>query len=103
MNTSLGRTLSHLRKLRGLTQAELAERLSVSQPIIARWENGRARPNDNKQYGKSCRSFGTSREALLAGENEPYGSLPKVVDPFACPGSSSGQEGGLRCWGSKKC
>lgn len=47
MNTSLGRTLSHLRKLRGLTQAELAERLSVSQPIMARWENGRARPNDN--------------------------------------------------------
>lgn len=37
--------LKRLRKEKGLTQVELAERLNVSQSTIASWENGKRRPD----------------------------------------------------------
>jgi transcriptional regulator with XRE-family HTH domain len=79
MRTSLGRTLSSIRKLRGLTQAELAERLSVSQPIIARWENGKARPNEGS-LTRIAEALGTTVEALLSGDQDPYGPQPRVLE-----------------------
>lgn len=36
---SLGMRIAQLRKDRGLTQAELAERLGVSQPVVSDYEN----------------------------------------------------------------
>lgn len=41
---SLGRTLASLRKKKGLTQAELANALGVSQSTITDWERGKTRP-----------------------------------------------------------
>jgi transcriptional regulator with XRE-family HTH domain len=37
--------LREARKRAGLTQRQLAERLEVAQPRIARWESGRAAPS----------------------------------------------------------
>lgn len=37
--------LKRLRKERGLTQVELAEKLNLSQSTIASWENGKRRPD----------------------------------------------------------
>ena len=37
--------LQELRKQRGLTQEELAERLYVSRTAISKWESGRGYPN----------------------------------------------------------
>lgn len=37
--------LSGIRKQRGLTQADLAERIDVAQPTIQRWENGKREPS----------------------------------------------------------
>ena len=39
-----GKTLKEARQRAGLTQAELAERLGASQPVVARLESGRANP-----------------------------------------------------------
>ena len=39
-----GRVLREARERAGLTQLELAERLDVSQPVVARLESGRANP-----------------------------------------------------------
>jgi transcriptional regulator with XRE-family HTH domain len=41
----LGRRLARLRRLRGLTQIELADQLGVVQPIISDFERGKLRPN----------------------------------------------------------
>lgn len=41
----LGERIASLRKQRGLTQVELAERLDVIQSIISDYERGRLRPN----------------------------------------------------------
>lgn len=45
---SLGERLHRLRKLRGLTQGELANRLGVSKPTVWAWEQGRARPIEER-------------------------------------------------------
>ena len=37
--------LQELRKQRGLTQEELAEKLFVSRTAISKWESGRGYPN----------------------------------------------------------
>jgi len=45
---SLGERLHRLRKLRGLTQGELASRLGVSKPTVWAWEQDRARPIEDR-------------------------------------------------------
>ncbi len=48
---SLGERIYRLRKLRGLTQGELASRLGVSKPTVWAWEQGRARPIEERMAG----------------------------------------------------
>lgn len=45
---TLGERFQRLRKLRGFTQGELAARLGVSKPTVWAWEQGRARPIDER-------------------------------------------------------
>lgn len=45
---SFGERLHRLRKLRGYTQGELANRLGVSKPTVWAWEQGRARPIEDR-------------------------------------------------------
>ncbi|HKT86632.1 MAG TPA: helix-turn-helix transcriptional regulator [Novosphingobium sp.] len=45
---SLGERLHRLRKLRGMTQGELAARLGVSKPTVWAWEQDRARPIEDR-------------------------------------------------------
>lgn len=45
---SFGERLHRLRKLRGLTQGELAARLGVSKPTVWAWEQDRARPIEDR-------------------------------------------------------
>ena len=41
----IGRFISENRKNQGLTQAELAEKLGVSNRAVSKWENGRSMPD----------------------------------------------------------
>lgn len=46
MNTYItGSVIRQLRELRGLTQAQLAERISVSDKAVSKWETGRGLPD----------------------------------------------------------
>ena len=45
MQLSLHETLRPLRQRAGLTQAQLAERLGVSDRAVSRWENASALPD----------------------------------------------------------
>lgn len=45
---TLGERIQRLRKLRGFTQGELAQRLGVSKPTVWAWEQGRARPIEDR-------------------------------------------------------
>jgi transcriptional regulator with XRE-family HTH domain len=45
---TLGERLHRLRKLRGMTQGELAAKLGVSKPTVWAWEQDRARPIEDR-------------------------------------------------------
>ncbi len=60
--------LQKLRKYRGLTQEELAEKLYVSRTAISKWESGRGYPNiDSLKSISDC--FAVSLDELLSGED----------------------------------
>ena len=42
---NIGKNITKLRKLQGLTQDELAERLFVTRQTVSGWENGRTQPS----------------------------------------------------------
>lgn len=45
MSTTLGKKISELRKEKGITQEELAERLGVSPQAVSKWENDLSCPD----------------------------------------------------------
>ena len=63
----LNEKLQELRKQKGLTQGELAERLYVSRTAISKWESGRGFPNIESLKAIS-KFFAVSLDELLSGE-----------------------------------
>lgn len=61
---NLGRNLRAARKVAGITQKELAERLEVYQKDISRWENNELTPNA-LTFARICRALGASADAIL--------------------------------------
>ena len=59
--------LQELRKQKGLTQEELAEKLYVSRTAISKWESGRGFPNIESLKATS-KFFSVSLDELLSGE-----------------------------------
>ncbi len=75
---SLARKLTRLRKKKGLTQMEVAEKLYVSRQAISRWEVGAAVPStDNLRVLSDL--YETTVDYLLDDEAEEY------VAPAAAP------------------
>ena len=61
--------LAQARKVRGLSQAEAAERLNVSRQAISRWEQGTAVPSsDNLIY--LSRLYGITLDELVYGKEK---------------------------------
>ena len=66
---TLGARIAQLRKDRGMTQAELAERLEVSQPVVSDYENDVIRiPAD--VVVQLAEILGVSADAILGLTNE---------------------------------
>ena len=42
---SIGKTIAELRKAKGWTQVELAERLNISDKAVSKWERGETYPD----------------------------------------------------------
>ena len=59
--------LQELRKNRGLTQEELAERLFVSRAAVSKWESGRGYPNI-ESLKELAKFFSVTVDELLSGE-----------------------------------
>ena len=60
--------LQELRKKKGLTQEELAQKLYVSRTAISKWESGRGTPNLDSLKALAV-YFGVSVDALLSGDH----------------------------------
>ena len=59
--------LQALRKQKGLTQEELAEKLYISRTAVSKWESGRGYPNIDSLKAIS-KLFGITIDELLSGE-----------------------------------
>ena len=62
-----GEFLYNLRKEKGITQAELAQMLGVTNKAVSKWETGEAMP-ETSQLLPISRIFGVSVDELLAGK-----------------------------------
>ena len=85
-----GSFLAELRKSRGWTQAELAERIHVSGKTVSRWETGASMP-DYDQLLVLCRLYDVQIEEILSGEHltaaDPaaLASVSVPAEPLSAP------------------
>ncbi len=68
MTESIGKTIRRLRKERGLTQEELAERLNVTSQAVSKWESESGMP-DISQIVPLASVFGVSTDVLFGLDN----------------------------------
>ena len=73
-NIRFGSFVAQLRKERGLTQKELAQRLHVTDKAVSKWETGRGFP-DLKLLEPLAQALDISLVELLQGERSPRESL----------------------------
>ena len=63
----IGRFIAECRKLQGYTQAQLAEKLNITDRAVSKWETGRSLP-DSSIMLDLCGILGISVNELLSGE-----------------------------------
>ncbi len=63
----IGRFIAERRKLKNLTQMQLAEKLGLTDRAISKWENGKGMP-DSSLMLDLCAELGISVNELLCGE-----------------------------------
>lgn len=68
IKSQVAKNLGALRKQKGLTQADLAEKLNYSDKAISRWEKGDTLPDLNVLY-EICQFYGITMNELI-GEEE---------------------------------
>ena len=66
---SIGNTIAELRKKKGLTQRQLAEKLNVSDKAVSRWENGIGYP-EITQLPTLASIFGVAVDFLMTGKRK---------------------------------
>ena len=68
---SIGETIAYLRKEKGMTQNELAEKMNVTDKAVSKWERNLSCPDVNT-ISKLADILGVSVEELLNSKNKEY-------------------------------
>lgn len=68
LNEELGRRLQQLRKAKGFSQEELADRVGVSRQAVSKWEGGQTAPDLERLLALSKQLDGTT-DYLLTGQH----------------------------------
>lgn len=87
MSYVTGNIIRKLREKRGITQKELAEKITVSDKTVSKWETGRGLP-DIAILEDLSKSLGVSITELLTGElkeNENKSANMKKIHFYVCP------------------
>ena len=77
---TLAEKIKHLRKLHGMTQESLAEKLSVSRQTVSKWESGTTSP-DLLNVVELGRLFQVSTDYLLKEEEQPLQTCLLYTSP----------------------
>lgn len=75
---SIGETIASLRKKKGMTQNELAEKMNVTDKAVSKWERDLSCPDVNT-ISKLADVLDTSVDELLQAKNKEY-SNSKLKD-----------------------
>ncbi len=78
----IGAFIAQRRKQLGLTQAQLAERLAVTDKAVSKWETGRGLP-DASLFQPLSEALGVSLGELFAGETVPPADLAERTEQAA--------------------
>ena len=70
MTIELGNRLAQLRKEKGLSQEELADKLGVSRQAVSKWERGEASP-DTDNLIELAKIYGVSLDELVGNTTQP--------------------------------
>lgn len=76
---AIGNFIEKKRKEQNLTQAQLAEKLGVSNKTVSKWENGKCMPD----YGviqPLCTELGVTVSELMDGEEQAHDSIRAYDD-----------------------
>lgn len=73
---TLGQTISSLRELRGLSQAQLAKKLNIGTSTLGMWETDKRKPNPDALVS-IANYFNVSTDYLLGNTNSKQGSVPE--------------------------
>lgn len=82
----VGALILRLRKEKGMTQKEVADKINISDKTVSKWERGLGCP-DISLLGELSAVFGVNIESILTGsldENEADGGNMKKVKFYAC-------------------
>lgn len=88
-NTQFGAFIAQLRKEQGLTQKELADRLSVTDKAVSKWETGKGFP-DVKLLEPLAQALGVSLVELMQGKRQEADTLT-VAEAGAVVSQAMGQ------------
>lgn len=86
-NEKVGQLILQLRKEKGLTQQQLAERLHIGNKAVSKWECGHGAP-DIALLGELSSVLGADIQKLLQGELNPNRTDPGKIDRtrfYVCP------------------
>lgn len=81
-NHSMGEIISTLRKEKGMTQKDIADRLGITDKAVSKWERDIAFP-DTATIPKLAEVLGVSVEELLQAKTAPVsaaGKADKILD-----------------------
>ncbi len=75
MQETIGNRIQKYRKVKSMTQEELANRLGVSPQAVSKWENDASCP-DISLLPQLCTVLGVSADELLSGKSQEVKVLP---------------------------
>lgn len=75
--TEIGEFIAKCRKEKKLTQAQLAERLNITDRAVSKWETGKSMP-DSSIMLELCEILGITVNDLLSGEKISMESYEKA-------------------------
>lgn len=77
--TEIGKFIANCRKDKKLTQAQLAEKLNITDRAVSKWETGKSMP-DSSIMLELCEILGITVNELLSGEKIDMESYEKKAD-----------------------
>ena len=77
--TEIGKFIAKCRKGKSLTQAQLAERLNITDRAVSKWETGKSMP-DSSIMLELCEILGITVNELFSGEEIGMENVQKKAD-----------------------